>query len=155
MSGFKLTVTRSGKFKLDDSPLREAVNEGARAVRNNARRLIRARDKSGAERSRPRGEGRQKYRASAPGEAPARYTGHLASHMRMWPAKAGRPRIVAYAVADSPHAHLLEYGTQKMAARPFLGPAVKQARANHFRNVKAAANRMIRVSASKTKGHKK
>lgn len=140
-------MTRSGRFKLDDSEMCAAVNEGARAVRNNARRLIRAKDKGGREYTRPRGEGRQKYRASKPGEAPARFSGHLADHIRMWPAKRGGRRVVAHVSASSPHAHLLEFGTVSMAPRPFLGPAVNAAKAANFRNIKAAANRMIRASA--------
>lgn len=133
---------------LDDSDeLRAAVNEGARTVRNIARRLIRARDKSGREYTRPRGEGRQKYRASAPGEPPARFTGHLVEHVRVYPAKKGRAKIRAFVGSTSPHAHLLEYGTVKMRARPHMAPAARAARAQNFQNIKAAAGRQVRAGA--------
>lgn len=149
-------ITKAGGLQLftlalreAQEPIRQAVNEGARAVRNIARRSIRAKDKSGEEYTRPRGEGRQKYRASAPGEAPARFTGHLVEHVMAYPAKKGRRRIVAWVGSTSPHAHLLEFGTVNMKPRPFMGPAARQARAQNFKNIKAAAKQGISAAARK------
>lgn len=147
-------IRRSGGLEIFNKALeahqegiRQAVNEGARAVRNIARRSIRARDKSGRQYNRPRGEGKQKYKASAPGEAPARFSGHLVEHVRMFPAKRQRSRAVAWVGSTSPHVHLLEFGTAKMAARPFMGPAARQAKAQNFQNIKAAAKRAVSGAA--------
>ena len=152
----KSLVTRTGGLRVFTKALdlvaeevRQQVNEGARAVRNIARRSVRAKDKSGALYSRPRGEGRQKYRASAPGEAPARFSGHLVGHIRMYPAKRGRSRAVAWVGSTSPHAHLLEFGTVNMKPRPFMGPAARQAKAQNYRNIKAAAKRGVQAAARK------
>lgn len=147
-------IKRSGGLEIfrkalesNQEAIRQAVNEGARTVRNLARRSIRARDKTGRLYSRKRGEGKQQYKASAPGEAPARFTGHLVEHVRMYPAKRGRSRAVAWVGSTSPHAHLLEYGTKDMAPRPFMGPASRQARAQNFQNIKAAAKRAVAGAA--------
>lgn len=157
----RATLTSSGGMRvftgaLDGESIRASVNEAARAVRNGARRLIRSRDKSGKEYYRPRGEGHQKYRASRAGEPPARFSGHLVDHVRMYPAKKGGRRLTAWVGSTSPHVHLLEYGTRTMAPRPFMGPAARQARAQNYRNIKAAAKadvqRAARKASAKTRG---
>jgi len=62
--------------------------------------------------------------ASAPGEAPAIDTGNLAASIQIEPD--GNLRAVIVVGADyGPH---LEYGTSRMAARPFLTPAMEEAR---------------------------
>jgi HK97 gp10 family phage protein len=81
------------------------------------------------------GKGGRAYRrrsvthiASAPGEAPASDTGRLVNSLH---AEAGDPGE-ALAVAGSSsvqYAVLLEFGTTKMAARPFMFPALEKSRA--------------------------
>lgn len=151
-------ITLSGGLRIFSKALaahqdeiRAAVNEGARVVRNIARRSIRAKDKSGREYTRPRGEGRQKYRASAPGEPPARFSGHLVGHVRMYPAKKGRSKIAAWVGSTSPHVHLLEFGTVNMKPRPFMGPAARQAKAQNYQRVKSAAKRTVQGAARKAR----
>ena len=154
----KASIMRAGGLQLfrkaladHQDGIREAVNEGARVVRNIARRSIRSKDKSGEIYSRPRGEGKQKYKASKAGEPPARYTGHLVEHVRMYPAKKGRSKAVAWVGSTSPHAHLLEFGTVAMGARPFMGPAARQAKAQNYQRIKSAAKRAVQGAARKAR----
>lgn len=62
------------------------------------------------------------YQASAPGEPPAIRSGELLRSI-------GQPQFPAPNVGQlrigAPHAALLERGTAKMAARPFIRPAIK------------------------------
>jgi HK97 gp10 family phage protein len=63
------------------------------------------------------------HQASAPGQAPAIDTGNLAGGIE---AQAdGRGKAVAYATAE--YAAGLEFGTRKMAARPFFTPTAFKA----------------------------
>jgi hypothetical protein len=77
----------------------------------------------------------------------------------MYPAKKGARRLTAWVGSTSPHVHLLEYGTRTMAPRPFMGPAARQARAQNYRNIKAAAQadvrRAARKAAAKTRGKRR
>ncbi len=56
---------------------------------------------------------------SAPGDPPADPTGALAASL-----SATRDGLQATVAASAPYAGYLEYGTRRMAARPFLRPAV-------------------------------
>lgn len=64
------------------------------------------------------------HTASAPGEAPAIDSGNLAASIQIEPDGDLRAIIVVGA-EYGPH---LEYGTSRMAARPFLTPAMEEAR---------------------------
>lgn len=59
--------------------------------------------------------------ASAPGEAPASDTGRLANSIRTQYKKDG---LVGVVVASTSYAARLEYGTVRMAARPYMRPAL-------------------------------
>ena len=66
--------------------------------------------------------------ASAPGQPPAVDTGRLRSSIRtLKPNPGPLTRSVGTNVEYAPH---LEHGTRTMAARPFLGPAALEERAN-------------------------
>jgi len=65
------------------------------------------------------------HRASAPGEPPTIDTGNLVNSIRT--TKLERYRYAVTASAE--YARHLEYGTYKMAARPFMRPALERARA--------------------------
>lgn len=69
--------------------------------------------------------GGQLYRASAPGEAPARRTGNLRMHwngqVRSEPSSGGGVVIVAELESQEKYAYDLEHG-KGMAPRPFVGP---------------------------------
>lgn len=64
------------------------------------------------------------YRASAPGEAPARRAGNLRLHwngqVKSGSVSGGGTAIVAELESQEPYAAYLEYGTARMAARPFV-----------------------------------
>jgi HK97 gp10 family phage protein len=64
------------------------------------------------------------HQASAPGEAPATDLGGLAMSILVSVPLADRRAVEL--VADAPYAVHLEYGTRKMAARPFMRPAVEK-----------------------------
>ena len=58
---------------------------------------------------------------SAPGEPPRKQTGGLLASIRH---EVDPTSLEILVIADHPAAFYLEYGTQRMAARPFLRPAV-------------------------------
>lgn len=68
--------------------------------------------------------GGQLYRASAPGEPPARRTGNLRMHwngqVKSENVSGGGVAVVAELESQEPYAASLENGTSKMAARPFV-----------------------------------
>jgi len=96
---------------------------GMLLVLNDGNRSIASGDKTGKIYSRRGVE----HQASAPGEPPATDTGELIASGRagaeMGPS--GPEGIVEW---TAPHAVHLEYGTRKMAARPFANPAVERNR---------------------------
>lgn len=69
------------------------------------------------------------HRASAPGEAPASDTGRLVNsiHGELDTAKPGEAFVVAGRGAVK-YAAMLEFGTVKIAPRPFLHPALEKSR---------------------------
>lgn len=80
--------------------------------------------------------------ASLPGEPPNRDTGHLDTNIeatRTAPLKAEVRSKAEYAVP-------LEFGTSKMAARPYMRPATKKKRPAIERMVAAEVRRIIRGS---------
>lgn len=76
------------------------------------------------------------HQASAPGEAPAMDTGHLANSavVEMTGETAA---MLGYNADYAPH---LEFGTAKMQARPFLGPAVEAERDGFIAKLKGLFN---------------
>lgn len=102
-------------------PAREAValalKAGAGKVLNSAKKRIARGQKSGRVYSR-RGT---KHQASAPGEPPATDTGRLVSSGTSDGDEKG-----AFVRFDALYAVPLEFGTSRMAARPFLVPSVEE-----------------------------
>lgn len=70
-------------------------------------------------------EGRH-HVASAPGEAPTVLTGDLRASLDHWVAKLGR-EIVGIVSVGTEYAPYLEFGTRKMAPRPFMRKTIYQA----------------------------
>lgn len=68
--------------------------------------------------------GGKAHQASAPGEPPAIDTGNLVNSV--FSEKSGPGQAVVGASAE--YAEYLEFGTSKMAARPFLRPALEKVR---------------------------
>lgn len=75
--------------------------------------------------------GGQLYRASAPGEAPARRTGSLRLHwngmVRKEGGAGGGVAIVAELESGEPYAAALEHGTPHMKARPYVDKIKEEA----------------------------
>jgi len=116
--------------------VRAAVREGARDIRDEARRLIK---------SSPKGYRRYYYpgvgwtASSYPGAAPANQTGTLMASIQS--------RIKAKGIMSAeigPSAHYggyLEQGTSKMAARPYMKPALEAKRSAYVERVRDAVAR--------------
>src|SRR5262249_49879155 len=68
------------------------------------------------------------HRASAPGEAPATDTGRLANSITAYNGGNGEAFTVA-GRGTALYAPLLEFGTSKMAPRPFMVPALEKSKA--------------------------
>jgi len=104
--------------------IEEGVLNGLRALaliaQGNAQQAVLHGPKTG--RLYKRGKGRT-HRASAPGEAPANDLGFLAQSLKIEVTQ----KLTVDLRALAPYAIHLEYGTRKMAARPFLRPAAEKA----------------------------
>ena len=105
------------------------VESSAYRVRSKAVRRVQQSAASGAvyEKYSPR----RTHQASAPGEAPATDTGALAGSI----AVRGRSGDW-YVVSDIRYAPMLEFGTSKMEARPFLFPSLEEVRPQFEQNMR-------------------
>jgi len=74
---------------------------------------------------------RTTHRASAPGEAPATDTGELVNSISVEMTR----QTEALVMVDAEYGAALEYGTARVAARPFLTPAAEGARAAFVRDM--------------------
>lgn len=95
----------------------------AKKIEGDAKRSILNGEKTGRTYKR----GNVLHRASAPGQAPASDTGWLVNSINSYLGE----RLTALVVAGRglvSYARHLEFGTSKMAARPFMFPAVEQNR---------------------------
>lgn len=101
--------------------LEKHVEKTARDVMDEAK-LSMALSKSG--RIYKRGKSGKTHQASAPGEAPAIDTGALVNSL----ATEKVSEAVYMVSAGTEYAQALEFGSKRMAARPFLGPAVEKCR---------------------------
>jgi len=68
------------------------------------------------------------HHASAPGEAPASDTGRLVNSITAYPASNGESMTVA-GRGTAKYAPLLEFGTSRIAPRPFMLPALEKSKA--------------------------
>lgn len=105
--------------------LQTIVSKAAHDVEGHAKTSILAGGKSG----RVYGA----HQASAPGEAPANDLGNLANGIGVRDGDGPLSRIVA---AGADYAMDLEMGTVRMAARPFMTPALEQVRGPFTRAVR-------------------
>lgn len=113
------------------------VLKGTESVRNEVLRLIMRTRKTGRI-YRVRGVRR---RASAPGEAPANQTGRLVGSLRTTYQDGGLTGIVS---ASTKYAFFLEFGTRKMAARPFMRPALANMRKTVEQGIIAEVRKAVR-----------
>ena len=102
-----------------------------------AKRLIQRGGRSGV--VRPTGE-----KSSAPGEPPKTDTGVLVGSISVSIGKGG---MVADVGSDVEYAKYLEFGTTKMAARPWLHPTFKRLKKRITKNVASAMRRSVAKAA--------
>lgn len=119
------TSTIEGRVRT--AALRGIIN-GAEMVRDEAIRSMTMDPKTG--RKYP-GNPRQ---SSAPGESPARQTGNLIATMDI---QVDAPNLNAAAVARASYASALEFGTERIAPRPFLRAALAKMRPQIVQMVEA------------------
>ena len=103
------------------SDLKQLVGRAANLVRNTAVTSINQGAKSGVvyEKYNPR----RTHRASAAGEPPATDTGYLVSNIFT---NIDTDGLGASVESRAGYSSFLEFGTSKMAARPFLQPALEE-----------------------------
>ncbi len=116
----------------DVRPLRQAVLSCALMVESSAKESIAHGSPSGRIYKR----GSVNHQASAPGEPPASDGGELLSSITHWDETADG--LVVNVGSVLPTARHLEFGTRKMAARPFLFPALDINRNNIIARIKQA-----------------
>jgi phage gpG-like protein len=104
-----------------DKELADIVRGTAQNVRTHAIKSIQRGPKTGI--TYEKIDPKRTHRASAPGEAPATDTGRLANSLR-----ADIQGVRATVFTNLEYAPFLEFGTRKMAARPFLFPALEKER---------------------------
>ena len=101
--------------------MRQLVGRAANLVRNTAVTSINQGAKSGVvyEKYNPR----RTHRASAPGEPPATDTGYVVSNIFT---NIDTDGLGASVESRAEYSSYLEFGTENMAARPFLQPALEE-----------------------------
>lgn len=107
--------------KLPEKNAERACFKAANLVKNTALESI----LSGAKNGRAYKVGGVVRIASAPAQAPANQTGRLAGSLSARTEKQGKV-VFGIASASTEYAAMLEFGTQKMAARPYMQPALDQ-----------------------------
>lgn len=83
------------------------------------------------------------HQASAPGEAPATDTGRLINSINVRPVQGELSVEVKAGGGIVKYARMLEFGTAKMAARPFLFPALEKNKARIKKRIESALDRTI------------
>lgn len=151
----RIRAQRAGGFERmvraleNDTAIVAALNGAARNVRDRALAKLAKGGRSGKLYAQSGRKSAQ--RSSAPGEAPAVQTGNLLRGVRARMApKSKKYRRTAIVAAASPHAHLLEFGTVTMKPRPFLGPALNEAREESFGKISSAMRRQIRSAVQES-----
>ncbi len=98
-----------------ENGLRSALGEGETILKRN----ILAQEGTGRIYTR----GGRKHQASSPGQSPALDSGYLRGNTNANPnLREEGPDLVGEIVSNTEYSEALELGTERMAARPFLGP---------------------------------
>ena len=103
-----------------EGDLKKVIFRAANYTQNEAKMSIQNGPKTGAVTTRY--NPRRVHQASAAGEAPASDTGYLASNIAI---SIDGDRLGASVESNAEYSAYLEFGTMKMAARPFLQPALE------------------------------
>lgn len=110
--------------KIAAEEVNKALYVSAKQVEKEAKQSILSGDKTGHTYTR----GNVAHRASAPGEAPASDTGRLVNSINTEVSKSALESTVSAGSGAVKYARMLEFGTTKMAARPFLFPALEKSK---------------------------
>lgn len=122
--------------------IRKALYASAQKVEAEAKKSIVSGEKTGRTYKR----GGVLHKASAPGEAPASDTGRLVNSITSGVAPSGSESFVVAGRGVVKYARMLEFGTFKMAARPFLFPALEKSKAW----ITERLNKAVRIAAAKS-----
>lgn len=127
----KVTLRPRYKNTLNDyeDKARRIIAYGLAEVHSTAIQGILSGNKTGAKYSR----GGKTHTASAAGEYPANDTGYLASNIHINPSTTGLSGNVE---SKASYSAALEFGTSKMAARPFMQPSAESVRPKVSRRIK-------------------
>lgn len=131
LQGDRRHLQRLRRLRANAKELGTAVFAAADAIKTDARLSITQNSISG-----------KGHIASLPGQPPNRDTGHLDTNIeayRTGPLKAEVKSKAEYAAA-------LEYGTSKMAERPYMRPAVKRAKPKIMKFAKVSVERIVKRS---------
>src|SRR4051794_3668243 len=110
--------------KIAGEELTKALYVSAKQVEKEAKQSILEGGKSGRTYKR----GNVIHRASAPGEAPASDTGRLVNSINTEVNKSALEAVVKAGSGLVKYAKYLEFGTFKIAARPFMFPALEKSK---------------------------
>lgn len=124
--------------------LGQATDAGALVIQKRAR-IAMAQPKSGMSYSR----GGRAHVASAPGEAPAIDTGNLTNSLQVKRLSATQQSAESACFTNAEYAAMLEYGTRRMAGRPFLRPAMDEGKAEIEAVIVVTLQRAINRAVSK------
>lgn len=108
-----------------DNLVRKAMHEATGLVRGEAVTSIQRGNKTGELYTKY--NPKRQHQASAAGEAPATDTGLLVSSITSNVKQSGTT-LIGQIIASTEYAPALEFGTTKMAARPFMQPALDKNR---------------------------
>ncbi len=122
-----------------NKPVRQAIATGALLVERDAKVSIDRGSKTGRvyEKTNPR----RTHRASAPGEAPATDLGNLVRNITFVVDSDG---LGASVESRGSYSRALEFGTTRMAARPFLFPAFEKNKKRIGKAVGQAVKKALR-----------
>ncbi len=85
------------------------------------------------------------HRASAPGQAPAQDSGALSRSINTRVQKSAKEALIVAGNSLAKYARFLEFGTSKMAARPFMVPALEKSKAF----IRARLNEAVDIAIKK------
>jgi HK97 gp10 family phage protein len=91
-----------------------------------------------------------KHTASAPGNPPNTDTGRLVSSIK-FDVKTDSEGTVGVVGTNLFYGPMLEFGTSKMKARPWLGPAFNRHAPDVVKRIQAAANKLLRKAKKEGK----
>ncbi len=139
-------VTIRTRLKAEiDKEVAAALVAGGYMIEANAKRRIMSGPKTGRT-YKVRSVTRQ---ASAPGEAPANQTGRLVNSITVQPEPARKRVLVKAGGGAVDYAAMLEFGTDKMAARPFFRPALKEEKPRIEARLRQGVQKANRKAAKK------